>query len=57
MREVIIASILYGFEYLHQCGKRVKKESQKDLGANYQVCRSYRRQADRGLFDSPFLPQ
>ena len=29
-------------EILHQCGKRVKTKSQKVLGANSYVCRSYR---------------
>ena len=38
----------YGLEPLHQCGKRVKIKSQKVLGANSQVCRSYRRKADTG---------
>ena len=28
-------------EILHQCGKRVKTKSQKVLGANSYVCRSY----------------
>ena len=32
-----------GLEILHQCGKRVKTKSQKVLGANSYVCRSYRR--------------
>ena len=33
---------------LHQCGKKVKTTSQKVLGANSNVCRSYRGKTARG---------
>ena len=32
---------------LHQCGKKVKTKGQKVLGANSNVCRSYRGITDR----------
>ena len=36
---------------LHQCGKRVKNKSQKVLGGNSYVCRSYREKTGKwGLF-------
>ena len=31
----------YRLEILHQCGKSVKTKSQKVLGVNSDVCRSY----------------
>ena len=34
-------------EILHQCGKKVKTKSQKVLGANSYVFRSYRGETDR----------
>ena len=40
----------YGFEILHQCGKRVKTESKKVLGVNSYVCRSYSRKTGKGAF-------
>ena len=43
----------YKLEVLHQCGKRVKTKSQKDLGANSYVCRSYRGKTGSGR---GFLP-
>ena len=36
------------FEILHQFGKRVKTKSQKFLGTNSYVCRSYRKKTGRG---------
>ena len=57
MRELIITSFWtgtrYGLENLHQCGKRVKTKSQKVLGFNSYVCRSYREKTGRGLFAPP----
>ena len=38
----------YGLKILHQCGKRVKTKSQKVLGANCYVFRSYKRENGRG---------
>ena len=38
----------YELKILHQCGKRVKTKSQKVLGANSNVCRSYRGKTGRG---------
>ena len=38
---------MYGLELLHQCGKRVKTKSLKDLGANSHVCKTYRGKTDR----------
>ena len=32
----------YGLKVLRQCGKRVKTKSQKVLGFNSYVCKSYR---------------
>ena len=45
----------YQLEHLHQCGKSVKNKSQKVLGANSYVYRSYRRKTGREafLFPSP----
>ena len=40
----------YGLEILHQSGKSVKTKSQKILGTNSYVCRSYRRKIARGVF-------
>ena len=41
----------YDVKILHQCGKRVKTTSQKVLGANFYVCRSYRgKTGSAGLF-------
>ena len=40
----------YKLEILHQCGKRVKTKSQKVLGANSYICRSYRGKTGRGPF-------
>ena len=44
---------MYGLEVLHKCGKMVKTKSQKVLGTNSYVCRSYRRKTGRGLFAFP----
>ena len=38
----------YGFEILHQRGKRVKTKSHKVLEANWYVSGSYRGKAGRG---------
>ena len=35
-------------EILHQCGKRVKTNSQKIFGADSYICGSYRRKTGRG---------
>ena len=35
-------STSYGLEILHQCGKRVKTKSHKDLEPNFNLCRSCR---------------
>ena len=43
----------YGFEILHQSDKRVKTKSQKDLGANSYICRSYIAKTGRGIFLAP----
>ena len=40
----------YGLKVLRQCGKRVKNKSQKVLGVNSYVCRSYRGKTGGGLF-------
>ena len=40
---------------LHQCGKRVKTNSQKVLWANSTVSRSYRGKTGRGDIFTPFL--
>ena len=45
----------YGLEILHQCGKRVKTIIRKVLGANSNVCRSYRGKIARGPFCPPIL--
>ena len=46
----------YKFEILHNYGKRVKIKSQKDFGANFCVCRTYRGKADSTPFCSPSIP-
>ena len=38
----------YKLEILHESVKRVKTKSQKVLGANSYVCRSYREKTGRG---------
>ena len=38
----------YEVEILYHCGKNVKTKSLKLLGANSQVCRSYRGKISRG---------
>ena len=43
-------------EILHQCGKRVKTKSQKVLGGNSYICRSYRGKTGRGAFLPPTPP-
>ena len=43
----------YGFQILHQRWKRVKTKSQKVLGANSYVCRSYKGKTGRGPFYPP----
>ena len=43
----------YGLEILLQCGKKVKTKSQKVLGANSNICRSYKEKTGRDAF----LPQ
>ena len=43
-------------EILHQCGKRVKNKSQKVLGDNSYVCKSYMGKTGRGRFGSPSSP-
>ena len=41
----------YSLEILHQCGKRVNTKSQKVLGANSYICKSYRgKTGTRGAF-------
>lgn len=40
----------YETETLHQCRKRVKSKCQEVLGANSNVCRSYRGKLVSGLF-------
>ena len=41
-------------EILHQCAERARNKSQRVLGANSYVCRSYRRKTGRGyLFAHP----
>ena len=37
----------YGLKILHQCGKRVKTKSQKVLGTNSNVSKSYRGETGR----------
>ena len=45
---------MYGLDILHQRDKRVKTKSQRVLGANSYVCRSYRGKPGRGgLFAPP----
>ena len=39
-------------EILHQCGKTIKTKSQKVLGGNSYICRSYKGKTGRG----PFCP-
>ena len=41
---------------LHQCGKKFKTKSQKVLGTNSYVCRSYRGKTGKGTFLPPPLP-
>ena len=41
---------MYGPEFLHKCGKRVKTKSQKVFGAKSQVCLSCRGKTDWGTF-------
>ena len=43
----------YDLEILNQCGKMVKTETQKVFGANFYVCRSYRRKTGRGGWGFP----
>ena len=43
----------YGLNVLRHCGKRVKIKSQKVLGVNSYVCRSYRGKTGRGAFYHP----
>ena len=38
----------YALKLLHGCGKKVKTRSQKVLGANSYIGRSYREKAGRG---------
>ena len=45
----------YGLEILHECGKRVITKSQKVLGANPYICRSYRGKTGKGA--SPPRPE
>ena len=45
----------YVLGILHQCGKKVKTKSQKVLGANSYVCRSYTGKTGRGPFWRPIL--
>ena len=40
----------YGIEILHQCEKKVKTKSQKVLGANSYVCRSYYKEKSGSYF-------
>ena len=45
---------MHGLEILQQCDKRVKTKSQRVLGANSYVCRSYREKTGRvGIFTPP----
>ena len=46
----------YGLEFLHQCGKSIKTESQKVLGTNSYVCRSYRGKTGRRGGGELFAP-
>ena len=41
------------YTILHQCGKTVKTKTQKVLGANSYVCRSYRGKTGKGTFLPP----
>ena len=41
---------MHDLEILHQCAKKVKDWSQKILGANSYICRSYRGKSDTGAF-------
>ena len=50
---IIWTGTWYGLEILHQCDKRVKTKSQKVLGANPYVCRSYRAKTGRGWMGLP----
>ena len=43
----------YGLVILHQWGKRVKTESQKVVGTNFYVCRSYKGKTGRWPFCQP----
>ena len=43
----------YKVEILHHCGKRVRTKSQKVLGTNSYICRSYRGKTGRGPFYPP----
>ena len=45
----------YKLEILHQCGKRVKTKSQKVLGANSYICRSYRGKTGRGALGESWI--
>ena len=42
-------STRYDLEILHKCGKGVETKSQKVLGANSYVCRSYMGKSGRGF--------
>ena len=46
----------YELEILDQYGKKVKTKSQKILGDNSYVCRSYRGKTGRGAFLAPCPP-
>ena len=45
---------MHDLEILHQCAKKVKARSQKILGANSYICRSYRGKSGTGAF-APML--
>ena len=51
-----LTSTRYDLEVLHQCGRGVKTKSQKSLGGNSNVCRSYRGKTGGGAFLSPPAP-
>ena len=43
----------YGVEILRKCGKMVETKTQKGLGANSYICRSYKEKTGRGAFLHP----
>ena len=44
---------IYGLKSLHQCVEKIKTKSQKVLGANSNVCRSYKEKIAGGFLPLP----